>query len=120
MRFLTCFAVVALSAQVFAQGSVPILPYLSVRGAGAPAISPDGKWILYTSSVSGTAQLWRLPARATPDGDCYWPEQMTFFTEPVSGTHYSPDGKWIGLRMDEGGNEKGQLYMMPANGGPLD
>lgn len=120
MRTLLLLALGLIALPAFSQEPVPILPYLSVRGAGAPAISPDGKWILYTSSVSGTAQIWRIPAKATPDGDCYWPEQLTFFTEPVSGTHFSPDGKWIGFRMDEGGNEKGQLYMMPAAGGPLD
>ena len=107
MRTLLLLALGLITLPAFSQEPVPILPYLSVRGAGAPAISPDGKWILYTSSVSGTAQIWRIPAKATPDGDCYWPEQLTFFTEPVSGTHFSPDGKWIGFRMDEGGNEKG-------------
>lgn len=120
MRFSLSLAVVLSVTMAAAQQPVPILPYLSVRGAGAPAISPDGKWILYSSSVSGTAQIWRIPARATPDGDCYWPEQMTFFSEPVSGTHYSPDGKWIAFRMDSGGNERGQLYMMPAGGGTID
>ncbi len=120
MKLLATLLLLVLSTHTFAQEPVSILPYLSVRGAGSPAISPDGKWILYTSSVSGTAQIWRLPAKATPDGDCYWPEQLTFFSEPVTGTHYSPDGKWICFRMDEGGNEKGQLYMMPANGGPID
>jgi dipeptidyl aminopeptidase/acylaminoacyl peptidase len=104
----------------FAQNKVDLAPYLNLRGAGTPSISPDGKWIFYTSSVSGTAQLWKLPAKATPDGDCYWPEQVTFFSDPVSAVQVSPDGKQIIFRKDNNGDERSQLYLIPFAGGALD
>jgi len=105
----------------YAQSSkVSLLPYLSIRGAGAPALSPDGKWIVFTSSVSNTTQLWKIPAKATPDGNAYWPEQLTFFPDAVGSAEWSPDGKWILFRKDVGGNERHQLYLIRPNGADLD
>lgn len=118
IRYLTAFILIANIA--LAQNKVLLAPYMNLRGAGTPSISPDGKWILYTSSVSGTAQLWKIPAKATPDGQCYWPEQMTFFSDPVTSAQISPDGKSVIFRKDNNGDEKGQLYVMPFMGGELD
>jgi len=114
-------AILSLASIANAQPKKVLLaPYMNLRGAGTPSIAPDGKWILYTSGVSGTAQLWKIPAKATPDGQCYWPEQMTFFSDPVSAAQVSPDGKSIIFRKDNNGDEKGQLYVMPFNGGEFD
>lgn len=109
-----------ISSVASAQGKVSLAPYLSVRGAGAPSLSPDGQWVVYTSSVSGTSQLWKLPAKATPDGRAYWPEQLTFYEDAVSGPEWSPDGKWILFSKDIGGNERDQMYLLPSNGGEVD
>lgn len=118
---LTTLIVIAAITESFAQTrQVSLAPYLSVRGAGAPALSPDGEWIVYTSGVSGTAQIWKLPARATPDGKAYWPEQLTFYDDAVSGPEWSPDGKWIMFDKDVGGNERDQLFLLPSQGGEVD
>lgn len=103
-----------------AQQKVSLAPYLSIRGAGAPSLSPDGKWIIFPSGVSGTAQLWKIRANATPDGNAYWPEQLTFFPDAVNGAQWSPDGNWLLFRKDVGGNERHQLYLMHPNGSGLD
>lgn len=119
--FTTSLLLLLLTLPLFAQeAKISLSPYLNLRGAGTPSISPDGRWMLYTSSVSGTSQIWKIPAKATPDGGCYWPEQMTFFSDPVSSVQVSPDGKSIIFRKDTDGNEKGQLYIIPFDGGEVD
>ena len=51
--------------------------------------SPDGKYIYYNGSASGTMQLWRMK----PDGT--GKEQVTFDEYNNWFPHLSPDGKWI-------------------------
>lgn len=54
-----------------------------------PEFSPDGKFIYYNSTQSGTMQLWRMK----PDGTGN--EQLTFDEYNNWFPHISPDGKWI-------------------------
>ncbi len=51
--------------------------------------SPDGKYIYYNGSHSGTMQIWRMK----PDGT--EKEQITFDDYNDWFPHISPDGKWI-------------------------
>jgi len=54
-----------------------------------PEYSPDGKYIYYNSTESGTMQLWRM----NPNGSNR--EQITFDEWNNWFPHISPDGKWI-------------------------
>ena len=54
-----------------------------------PEASPDGKYIYFNSSISGTMQLYRMK----PDGSAK--EQLTFDEYNNWFPHISPDGKWI-------------------------
>lgn len=54
-----------------------------------PDFSPDGKFIYFDSSRSGTTQLWRMH----PDGSA--PEQITDDELLNSSPHVSPDGKHL-------------------------
>ena len=54
-----------------------------------PEGSPDGKWIYFNGSMTGTMQLWRMK----PDGTAL--EQLTFDQYNNWFPHISPDGKWI-------------------------
>jgi len=54
-----------------------------------PEYSPDGKYIYYNGSQSGTMQIWRMK----PDGSAR--EQLTFNEYNNWFPHISPDGKWI-------------------------
>ncbi len=54
-----------------------------------PEGSPDGKYIYYNASATGTMQVWRMK----PDGTN--PEQLTFDQYNNWFPHISPDGKWI-------------------------
>ena len=51
--------------------------------------SPDGEFIYYNGSASGTMQIWRMK----PDGSDK--EQITFDANNDWFPHISPDGKWI-------------------------
>ncbi len=57
--------------------------------ADGPEYSPDGKFIYYNSSKSGTMQIWRMK----PDGTDH--EQITFDEHNDWFPHISPDNKWI-------------------------
>lgn len=110
-----------LACNLYSQAKVQLAPYLQMRGgAGAPALSPDGKWCVFTSSASGVSQLWKVPAKATPDGSAYWPDQLTFFTDAIGGAQYSPDGNWLLFFMDHNGDERRQMYLMSSSGGQVD
>lgn len=57
--------------------------------ADGPEYSPDGKWIYYNATKSGTMQLWRMKT----DGGGQ--EQLTFDEYNNWFAHVSPDNKWI-------------------------
>ncbi len=81
--------------------------------------SPDGKYIYYNGSQSGTMQLWRTK----PDGS--EKEQLTFDQYNNWFPHISPDGKWIAYISFEPdiefnshpGYKRVTLKLMPASGG---
>lgn len=61
-----------------------------VRGLDdGPEFTPDGKFIYFNSTRTGTMQLWRMK----PDGT--EPEQLTKDELNNWFPHISPDGKWI-------------------------
>ena len=81
--------------------------------------APDGEYIYFNSSRTGTMQIWRMK----PDGSEQ--EQMTFDEYNDWFPHVSPDGKWLvfisyesSIRADDHPFYK-QVYirLMPATGG---
>ena len=84
-----------------------------------PEYSPDGKWIYYNGSQTGTMQLWRMK----PDGS--GKEQLTFDENNNWFPHISPDGKWIAYLAflpdinpdDHPAYKQVTLRLMPATGG---
>ncbi|MDQ1438322.1 MAG: hypothetical protein QOK43_1951 [Acidimicrobiaceae bacterium] len=79
--------------------------YLEIRAAALVNFSPDGSWVLVSSNLSGTPQLYRV---ARDGGDLV---QLTDFDEAVGGA-YLPASNEIVLTRDEGGNERHQLWLM--------
>lgn len=81
--------------------------------------SPDGKYIYYNGSSSGTMQIWRMK----PDGS--EKEQLTFNANNDWFPHISPDGKWIVYISfppdipvnDHPSYKRVTLNLMPASGG---
>jgi dipeptidyl aminopeptidase/acylaminoacyl peptidase len=83
--------------------------YLNVRSAYGSSFAPDGT-LAFLMNTTGIAQLWSL---AEPRG---WPEQLTFYDDTVSFVDYSPERQELVFGMDEGGNERAQLYRLDADG----
>ena len=81
--------------------------------------SPDGKYIYYNGSHTGTMQIWRMK----PDGT--GGEQLTNDKYNNWFPHISPDGKWIVLISfnpdvdpnDHPSYKRVMLRIMPASGG---
>ena len=65
------------------------LTFFEGNHVDGPEYSPDGKWIYYNGSQTGTMQIWRM----RPDGSVH--EQLTFDDYNDWFPHVSPDGKWI-------------------------
>jgi dipeptidyl aminopeptidase/acylaminoacyl peptidase len=84
--------------------------FLHVRSATGPRFSPDGEWIAFRTNITGVNQVWKIPAEGG------WPEQLTFFEENVGALDWSPDGRWIVFEMDEGGNERNQIWIVSPDG----
>lgn len=75
-----------------------------MRQAVPLSFSPDGTSLLVGSTAPGTQQLYEMPARG---GEL---ERLTDEPEPVFGL-YLPDGRIL-VEIDEGGNERTQLYVL--------
>jgi len=81
--------------------------------------SPDGKYIYYNGSRSGTMQIWRMKSDGSDK------EQLTFDQYNDWFPHISPDGKWMVFISFEPGIEfnahpsykRVMLRLMPVDGG---
>lgn len=85
-----------------------------VRHVAECQLAPDGKTVAFVCDITGALELWTL---GTGGG---WPEQLTNLQEQVSDIRWSPDGRWIVFASDYGGNERRDLYRVPASGGQVD
>ena len=83
--------------------------YLTMRRAYGASLAPDGT-LAFLLDTTGVPQVWTLDE---PQG---WPEQRTFYDEPVSFASYSPTDPDLIFGMDEGGNERQQLFRLDEDG----
>jgi Tol biopolymer transport system component/DNA-binding winged helix-turn-helix (wHTH) protein len=74
-----------------------------------PAVTPDGRFIVFVSTRAGSAQIWRM----TANGDD--PVQLTHSSVGVSNPQISPDGQWVFYEADVLG--RAELWKTPINGG---
>ncbi|WP_224269817.1 S9 family peptidase [Haloprofundus salinisoli] len=93
--------------------------YLNVRSAGGASFGPEGVFdghgerIAFLMDTTGTPQVWSVGAPGE------WPEQHTFFDERVTFASWSPERPELVFGMDEGGNERQQLYLLDAVNGQI-
>lgn len=83
--------------------------YLNIRSARGADFGPDGT-LSFLLDTTGTAQVW------TVDAPRVWPTQLTFHEERVTGAHWSPTRDELVFSMDEGGNERAQLFRLAGDG----
>ncbi len=86
-----------------------------LKGVSSPVISPDGKSIVFTVTVSNlktakrTTNIWRM------DADGANQRQLTFSDTSDSSPAFSPDGKYLAFLSTRSGSQ--QLHVMPVSGG---
>jgi DNA-binding winged helix-turn-helix (wHTH) protein len=85
---------------------------ISGVGHGNHALSPDGKWLAYTSEP-GLTQGRDLYVRHVGGGD---PIRLTFDGAENVTPNFSPDGARVVFRSNRGG---GGIYQVPAFGGDV-
>lgn len=86
---------------------------IDVRAPGLGIPSPDGKALYFGWGITGSFQVFRLDQ---PKG---FPIQLTGGQENTVLRAVTPDGKWLVLSRDAGGEENPALYLQPVSGGPL-
>ncbi|WP_415380915.1 S9 family peptidase [Halosimplex sp. TS25] len=86
--------------------------FLNVRSAYGASFAPDGT-LSFMLNTTGTPQVWTLDA---PEA---WPIQRTFYEERVTFASWSPERREFAFGMDEGGNERAQLYRLDADDGTV-
>ncbi|WP_227375637.1 S9 family peptidase [Haladaptatus halobius] len=84
--------------------------YLNVRSAYGGSFGPDGERLSFLLDVTGVPQVWRLDDPET------WPDQLTFYDERVTFASWSPEQDELIFGMDEGGNERQQLFRLDGDG----
>ncbi len=87
--------------------------YLNVRSAGGASFGPAGERLAFLLDSTGVDQVW------TVDEPGAWPEQRTFYDERVAFADWSPTRPELAFGMDEGGNERLQLYRLNATDGTV-
>jgi dipeptidyl aminopeptidase/acylaminoacyl peptidase len=85
--------------------------YLNVRSAYGASLSTHG--LAFLMDTTGVPQVWTL------DSPGSWPEQRTFSDERVTFVTWSPERPELAFGMDEGGNERAQLFRLDAESGEI-
>jgi dipeptidyl aminopeptidase/acylaminoacyl peptidase len=85
-----------------------IRPYLDIRGAKSPALSPDGGLMAFLSDETGFNQIWLQPA----GGGAAW--RLAETEEPVGALAFSPKSRDLVFTMDCGGDERHQIWLIPG------
>ncbi len=68
--------------------------------------SPDGKYIVFSTNISGRMNLWTIPATGG------WPTQLSINDQRQVAPIWSPDGKWIATLSDYDGDEMWDIFLV--------
>jgi dipeptidyl aminopeptidase/acylaminoacyl peptidase len=108
-----------LSAQPTAKKPFTFEDMMSLKRIGGPAISPDGKWVLFAAVDADlkenkrTSHLWVVPMAGGPA------RQLPATPAGESGGHWSPDGKsYLYVSAAEGGSQVWVRGFDSASGTP--
>ena len=113
-------ALVVLASTAFAQGQERVTHealWLMPR-VGAPAPSPDGKWVVFPvvqpayDEREQTSDLWIVPADGSAPA-----RRLTSTRAAESGMAWSPDNRRIAFVTRREGDEIGQIYVLDVTGG---
>ncbi len=124
LRWLITFGLAALAVGAAAQSSGPsakspaIDDLISLKRAGSPAISPDGKWVAYTVRETNwddnryETEVWLADVASGA------PRQLTNGLKSSDAPAWSPDGRRLAFRSDR--TDVRQIYLIDPQGGEAD
>lgn len=116
MRRLLLIALLA--TPLFAQRPLTVDDFASLRDVGAPHVSPDGAWVLYTVKQPDLKEDKSHTHVWMTSWDGSQTVQLTFSKSSESQPRWSPDGKLISFVSSRGGDDDpAQLWIMNRNGG---
>jgi dipeptidyl aminopeptidase/acylaminoacyl peptidase len=112
-------AACAQGAQAAAKAPVTHESLWMMKRVGAPAVSPDGKWVLFQvvepayEADKAVSDLWLVPAAGGAA-----PRRITNTKGGESDAVWSPDSRSIAFVAKREGDEQGQVYLLDiAQGG---
>lgn len=117
MRFILLFltSFVFLSAQAQKNASISFEKWLSLKQAGSPVISNNGKYIVFTITATDwqangyDSEIWLSKEGGEP-------VQLTRTIKGSSGlAAFTPDNRFVSFLADRG--DKTQLFIIPVDGG---
>jgi dipeptidyl aminopeptidase/acylaminoacyl peptidase len=113
LLLLSCMISLGVSAQK--NTSITFEQWLSLKQAGAPLVSADGRHILYNvTATDWTANGYDSEIWLSTDGGT--PVQLTRTIKgSSSAAAFTPDSKYVSFLADRG--DKTQIYLIPVNGG---
>ena len=113
---LACLAPLASPAQA-AQRPITAQDLWAVKRVGAPALSPDGKWVAYSvqewsiEKNKPSAALWLTDVASASS------RRLTAGTGSDTSPAWSPDGSHIAFVSKRGEDEMAALYVIAVGGG---
>jgi len=114
---LLAFAALAIAFQANHPRHVPAVDdLLTVKSVGGAQISPDGKWIAYTTSYGDfkqdafIIQIWLV---ASDSGKSF---QLTRGEKSSTNPKWSPDGQWLAF-LSNRVEDKNQIFLINPQGG---
>src|SRR5260370_543983 len=92
----------------------PIESLIDVRAPGIGRLSPDGKSMYFSWTISGIGQVWKI------DGPKRFPQQLTGGADSTWLAAITPDARTLIVLRDRKGEENPGLYLQSARGGSLE
>ncbi|MBG0859726.1 MAG: S9 family peptidase [Bacteroidales bacterium] len=115
LSIIVCLLTIVSFAGAQQNASVSFEQYLSLRQAGSPSISPDGRNVAFTiTSTNWKENGYDTEIWLSKNGE--EPFQLTRTLKGNSSSpKWSPDGKWIAFLADRGA--KTQIFVIGKDGG---
>ncbi|PKR77310.1 S9 family peptidase [Halalkalibacillus sediminis] len=87
--------------------------FFQTYGIQTFAVRPDEKQLVFSTNLNGKYNLWGMDLPNT------FPYPLTAHDQSTSEIGFEPNGKYIVAISDEDGDENGQIYAVPTQGGEL-